>query len=111
MESACRCYVKDTKCVTRCIAGETIVVPVRDHVGDLDSIYTLNEVGSTIWKLIDGRTSTSRIVEAICEEYHVEKLQAEQDTASFLDDLTQMGLIHRSTEERGRRLQETPSGR
>jgi len=41
-------FAKKNNLVTRNIGGETIIVPVEGHVGDLDSIYTLNEVGSTI---------------------------------------------------------------
>ena len=42
------------------IAGETIVVPIRGQVGDLESIYNLNEVGSVIWEMTDGQTPVSR---------------------------------------------------
>ena len=38
--------------VTRSIAGETIIVPICGRLGDLDSIFTLNEVGSHIWRLL-----------------------------------------------------------
>ena len=57
--------------VTRRIAGETILVPVTGHVADLDAIYTLNEVGSFIWHLIDGRRSAQAIAEAVSAEYDV----------------------------------------
>ena len=57
-------YIKSGEFVTRAIAGETIVVPIKAGVGDLDSIYTLNEVGATIWGLIDGTTTVDGIVAA-----------------------------------------------
>ena len=55
--------------VTRRIAGETILVPVTGHAADLDAIYTLNEVGSFIWHLIDGRRSAQAIAEAVSAEF------------------------------------------
>jgi len=61
MDISAKCFVKESNFVTRCIADETIIVPIRDTVGDLDSIYTLNEVGTTIWQLIDGQTSGGEI--------------------------------------------------
>jgi hypothetical protein len=64
-------------------------------VGDLDSIYTLNEVGSTIWRLIDGSTSLSQIIEAVCEGYDVNYEEAERDVSAYLDDLQQAALIRR----------------
>jgi len=38
-------FVKEPDLVTRLIAGETIIVPIRDGVGDLNAVYTLNQVG------------------------------------------------------------------
>ena len=55
MEALEKCFSKEDNCVTREIAGETIIVPIKGRVGDLDSIYTLNEVGTLIWQLIDGQ--------------------------------------------------------
>jgi hypothetical protein len=38
--------------VARVVAGETLIFPVRDQLGDLASIYSLNVTGSLIWKLM-----------------------------------------------------------
>lgn len=87
------CYIKETNFVTREIAGETIIVPVRGNVGDLDSIYTLNDIGTMIWQLIDGKKSVNQIIEAICNTYEVTAEQAEKDTIEFLNTLNAAGLI------------------
>jgi len=89
-------FTKDKDLVTRNIVGETIVVPVRSNVGDLDSIYTLNEVGTKIWELIDGRNNISQIIEAICNAYEVLPEEAEKDTIDFINSLKETGLIHPS---------------
>ena len=61
-------FTKRSDLVTRSITGETIIVPVQGHVGDLDSIYTLNEVGSTVWERIDGETGVGQIIDTVnCE--------------------------------------------
>ena len=73
-----------------------MVVPVRGQVGDLDAIYNLNEVGAFIWNLIDGRTSLSRIVEAVQGEFEVPLEEAEKDTQEFIAALEQAGMIERS---------------
>lgn len=86
-------FVKDGHVVTRRIAGETIIVPVRSHVGDLDSIYTLNPVGTRIWEWIDGRTSVGQIVEAICETHDVSPEVVARDLAEFLGALEAAGLV------------------
>ena len=93
MTASAKCYVRENDCVTREIAGETIIVPIRNRVGDLDSIFTLNEVGTMIWQLIDGRTSTHQIAEAIHQAYDVEQEEATRDTVGFLESLKSAGLI------------------
>ena len=98
MDAANRYFVKEKDLVTRDVAGETIIVPVRNNVGDLDSIYTLNAVGSTIWELIDGRNSITRIAEAVHNAYEVTPEEAEKDTLDFIKTLEEAGLIHNRVE-------------
>ena len=84
--------------VTRRIASETIVVPVTGDVADLDAVYTLNEVGSFIWHLIDGRQSAQAIAEAVSAEYDVAPEQAALDVDELLTALEAKGLARPSVE-------------
>ena len=86
-------FIKEKDLVTRDVAGETIVVPVRSNVGDLDSIYTLNEVGTAIWGLIDGRKDVQKIIEKICSEYEISAEEAEQDIFEFIEQLKEIGVV------------------
>jgi len=86
-------FTKERNFVTRCIGGETIIVPVRTNVADLDSIYTLNEVGTLIWELMDGQKNVKQIVESIWNTYEVTPEEAEKDTLVFLNSLREAGLI------------------
>jgi hypothetical protein len=86
--------------VTRRIAGETIVVPVTGDVADLDSVYTLNEVGSFIWQLIDGRRSAQAIAEAVTDVYDVPLERAVLDVDELLIALEAKGLARVSAEQR-----------
>ena len=79
--------------MTRNIAGETLIVPIRNRVGDLDSIYTLNEVGVRVWSLVDGQTSVNQMVATISDEYEVDQATARQDIAELLEDLAGAKLI------------------
>jgi hypothetical protein len=79
--------------VTRRIGDETVIVPVRSHVADLDSIYTLNEVGSVIWRRLAGQTSFAQIVACLCDIYDVTAEEAAQDAADFLHVLETAGLV------------------
>ena len=47
-----RAPTDDGGAVTRRFGAETLLVPVCGGVGDLDSVYTLNAVGTSIWEAI-----------------------------------------------------------
>jgi hypothetical protein len=79
--------------VSRTIAGDVIIVPVRGGVGDLDAIFTLNSVGATIWKLIDGCTPIDRLATAVAREYEVGEVTAAADVREFVALLTSRGLL------------------
>ena len=93
MDYSDKSFSKRPELTTRAIAGETLIVPVTGHVGDLDSIYTLNDVGSRIWQLINDQIKVRQIVEAIREEYDVTTQEAERDVHELLNSLMEAGLI------------------
>jgi len=89
---------KASSIVTREIAGETILVPIRQNVGDLESIYTLNETASRIWALIDGRRSLGDIRAALVARFEVEQAEAEQDLLEFVGQLQAAGALEAGEE-------------
>jgi hypothetical protein len=88
------CFVKENDLVTRDVAGERIIVPIKGHVGDLEGVYTLNELGATIWQLINGQTTARELAEAV--KYDVGAAEAEKDVVDFLRSLEDAGLIRPS---------------
>jgi hypothetical protein len=93
MEFSDKHFEKNKNFVSRCIAGEMIIVPVRNNVGDLDSIYTLNELGTFIWDRIEGTINFNQLVESVCKEYEVDSHVAEKDIIEFLSSLESSGII------------------
>lgn len=89
-------FRKATALVSRRVADEIIIVPVRSNVGDLDFIYTLNQVGSLIWESIDGQMDIDQIARRVAEKYDVTPEAAENDVLEFLDSLEGAGLVTRS---------------
>jgi len=88
-----RRYEKDPSVVYREIAGEAILVPIRRNLVDMQSIYTLDNVGADIWKLIDGERTLADIREALLDEYDVEASALSQDLDEFIDQLVAVGAI------------------
>ncbi len=87
-------YQAKSGLVTRNIGGETIIVPVSGHVCDLDAVYTLNEVGSAVWRLLEAGSNIETIVAAICDQYDVTPAEARRDVAELIESLEAAGLIH-----------------
>ncbi len=86
-------YKRDENFVFRQIDSETILVPIRDNVGDLGSIYNLNAVGAFIWQQLDGDSSLDEIADRVTEEFDVAKKQAQADLHDFVDQLKTIDAI------------------
>jgi hypothetical protein len=86
-------YSKSDSIVSRKIADEFILVPIRQNVGDLESIYTLNETAARIWELIDGKNKVRKIKERIVEEFEVTPEEAEKDLIEHLQQLEKIKAI------------------
>ena len=88
-----RIFVRSQSVVSRRVSGETLVVPVRGKVGDLASIYSVNEVASLIWQLLEIPRDVFELVSAVEREYDVDPQQAQQDVSKFLNDMLSVGLV------------------
>lgn len=79
--------------VTRTIAGETILVPIRAEAAQLDSVYVFNEVGARIWSLIESARDEEAIVAALAAEFDVGLERARADLRGFVGVLKEAGLV------------------
>lgn len=79
--------------VSRVVAGETIIVPISGRVGDLEAIYTLNAVGSRIWRLLEAPITLEAMAVTIAREFEVSEAEAAADVAEFVGALRARGLV------------------
>ena len=86
-------YVRSTAVVSRMIADETLVVPIRNNVGNLDSIYSFNPLGSDLWKLLEEEISLEEMCAWVTEHYEVTTERALQDIRQFVGELVGTGLV------------------
>lgn len=86
-------YARDPDFVFRRIADEVILLPVRKNLGDLESIFTLNEVAARIWELLDGRRTLEEVRDLIVAEFEVTPKTAEADLEEFLRHLEEIGAV------------------
>jgi hypothetical protein len=86
-------FRKSGEHVTRTIAGETLVVPIRAAAADLDSIYVFNDTGAAIWTLLDTPRGLEDIARAVADEFEVTSEAARGDVVRFLQMLHEAGLV------------------
>jgi hypothetical protein len=77
----------------RQVGSESILVPIRNRVGDLDSVYVLTDVAARIWALFDGNRDVDTIVAMVCSEYDVEASIVRADLDELLGSLESADLI------------------
>lgn len=68
--------------------GEAAILNLKDGV-----YYGLNPVGARVWKMVQEPVTLEKILEAILNEYDVEKEQCFQDTVELLEELQDKGLV------------------
>lgn len=86
-------FCRNERVVSRKIVDELILVPVRRNVAEMESIYTLNDVGARVYELIDGERTIRQICDVIVEEFEVSIEEAERDALEFLEKLVSAGSI------------------
>ena len=86
-------FIRNQEVVSRRIDGELIIVPIRSGIGDLNSLYTLNPVGSVLWEFMTERHTVGEMVQRVREEFEVTTTQAQQDIESFLGSLLEEKLV------------------
>lgn len=86
-------YKKREEIVSRNIADETILVPIRGKLADMQKIFSLNPVADFIWKKLDEEMPLESILDLIPNEFDVEKKRAKEDLFEFMNELIEENLI------------------
>ena len=86
-------FIRNREVVSRQIEGELVIVPIRRGVGDLNSLYTLNSVGSILWEFMTEGHTVPEMVNRICDEFEVTSMQAQADIQEFLGSMLEEKLI------------------
>jgi Coenzyme PQQ synthesis protein D (PqqD) len=86
--SASSAVVATSDQVSSDLVGEAVILSLSSGI-----YYGLNEVGASIWNLIQQPKTIKEIHEALLQEYDVEASQCEQDILTLLIELSAVGLI------------------
>jgi len=80
-------YVRNPDFIYRKIVDESVLVPVHKDVADMDSIFTLNEVGAFIWEQLEEATTRSALERAVLLAYDADPQVLQADLDHFLDEM------------------------
>jgi len=93
-----RIYQRAEEVVDRNIADETILVPIRGKLADMQRIFSLNPVADYVWQQLDGEKTLQEICEDVLTDFDVAREEAEADIQGFVAELLKEGLIELNIE-------------
>lgn len=79
--------------ILREIAGDYIIIPTGKTVLEFNGLITVNEVGVSIWNMLQEDVTLEEIVQGILDEYDVEESVAKEDVEEFLNTLVDGGIL------------------
>ena len=77
--------------VVREIADEFIVVPTGEMALQLNGL--INETGYILWQKLSGETDEDALIQAMMDEYEVDRVTAGADISEFLDVLRKCDIL------------------
>lgn len=87
-------YVPSEDVVARVIEGELIIVPLTAGIGDMeDELYTLNETGTAIWNLLDGKMTLKDVAWKLSAEFEAPEDELERDVLGLVTELYQRRML------------------
>lgn len=86
-------FVQNSDFVSREVAGEFLLVPLRRRLADANNLYVLNETGAAVWKSLDGCRTLDEIRHALLQEFAVSEEEAARDIEILINDLLSIEAI------------------
>ncbi len=89
-------YVREPDFIFRKVVEEMILVPIHQNMGDMDCIYTLNEVGAFIWEILALPKTREELQTAVMNDFDADPGEVLADLDQFLQELIEFGAVGRS---------------
>jgi hypothetical protein len=86
-------YKRRDNVVFRRIAGETLLIPIRGTLADLQRVFVLEGAGEFIWQELDGSKTMEEIRDAVAGRFEVGVENAWKDVEEFIAELSRRDLI------------------
>jgi hypothetical protein len=84
--------------VSREIDGALIIVPLTTGIGDMeDDLFSMNETGMEIWKMMDGTRTIGEVISALTAQYKADTGEIERDVAGIVAELLKRRMLVEAT--------------
>ena len=89
----------DKEFVLREIGGDYIIIPTGKTVPGVNGLITVNEVGASLWEMLQNEVTFDELVQGILDEYDVAESVAREDIQEFLNILIDGGIVEKDKED------------
>ena len=79
--------------IVRKIGDQIMAVPIGTQTSEIHGMIALSESGELLWKLLSDGADKEILINALLEEYEIDRETAEKDTQRFIDNLTEQGAL------------------
>ena len=86
--------------IVREIAGEYILVPTGSAALKIHGMINLSDSGYLLWNKLQSDCTEEELVDAILEEYEIDRETANEDVKAFISHMEQVGLLQEIGEDR-----------
>lgn len=77
----------------RKVADTFVVVPIGSAVAEFNGMINLNSVGAFLWSQLEKETDFDTVLDAMLNEYEVDKATAKSDLEKFIKELEESNLL------------------
>lgn len=81
--------------ILREVEDDFVIMPTGRATQKFKGLITVNEVGASVWKMLQHDVSMENLVQGILDEYEVEAEIAREDIAEFLKELSDNGILEK----------------
>lgn len=85
--------------VTRQLAGETVLVPIRQDQADFQKVHMLNETGAAVWEALARPRDFDELIDELAARFKADRAVIAADVRELLDDLQERGLVELQADE------------
>jgi hypothetical protein len=86
-------YLRNPNFIFRKVVEEMVLIPIHKNVVDMDSIYTLNDLGAFLWEQLEQPHTIEQLKVIVMETYDADAVKVESDLKMFLGEMSEINAV------------------